>query len=153
MLSQLCPICVLSVQRMCLRASSFFTSQAAALPASYSRPDMHNDSTKAPNTCLSSSDLLKSFTSPFSVVEACGIANGMLTSVPKSNVTAPFPTFRAKQSNRQLKGTSTGRIISGTESPNVFPWVVALLRDNVLHCGGSLITHEWVLTAGHCMTL
>jgi len=97
------------------------------------------------------------------VVEACGIANGMypninskqnlLPSVPKPNTTAPSPVFRAKQTNRQLKGTSTGRIISGTESPNVYPWVVALLRDSALHCGGSLITHEWVLTAGHCMTM
>jgi secreted trypsin-like serine protease len=77
----------------------------------------------------------------------------VLSSVPKSNMTASFPIFRAKQSNRQVKGTSTGRIISGTESPNVFPWVVALLRDSLPHCGGSLITHEWVLTAGHCLTL
>ena len=97
------------------------------------------------------------------MVEACGIANAMypninskenlLSSVPKSNMTASFPIFRAKQSNRQVKGTSTGRIIGGNESPNVFPWVVVLLRDSLPHCGGSLITREWVLTAGHCMTL
>jgi secreted trypsin-like serine protease len=77
----------------------------------------------------------------------------LLSSVPKSNLTASFPIFRAKQSNRQLKGTSTGRIINGREAPNVFPWVVALLRDSVQHCAGSLINREWVLTAGHCMIL
>jgi secreted trypsin-like serine protease len=68
-------------------------------------------------------------------------------------MTASFPIFRTKQSNRQLKGTSTGRIINGSEAPNVFPWVVALLRDSLPSCAGSLITREWVLTAGHCMTL
>jgi hypothetical protein len=101
--------------------------------------------------------------SHFSVVEACGIANAvypnmdskenLLSSPPKSNMTASFPTFRAKQRNTQVKGTSTGRIIGGTESPNVFPWVVALLLDYGLRCGGSLITREWVLTAGHCLAL
>jgi secreted trypsin-like serine protease len=76
-----------------------------------------------------------------------------LSSVQKSNMTASFPIFRAKQSNRQVKGASNGRIVGGTESPNIFPWVVALLRDSIPACGGSLITQEWVLTAGHCLTL
>ena len=39
------------------------------------------------------------------------------------------------------------------ESPNVFPWVVALMLDYGLLCGGSLISREWVLTAGHCLAL
>jgi secreted trypsin-like serine protease len=96
-------------------------------------------------------------------VEACGIANAVypnrnskenvLSSPPKSNMTASFPIFRAKQRNTEVKGTSTGRIVGGTESANVFPWVVALLLDYGLRCGGSLITREWVLTAGHCLAL
>ena len=96
-------------------------------------------------------------------MEACGIANAiysnmnskenLLPSIPKSNTTASFPIFRAKQSDRQVKGTSTGRIINGIESPNMFPWAVVLLKDSLPNCGGSLITREWVLTAGHCLIL
>ncbi|XP_023714366.1 transmembrane protease serine 9 isoform X2 [Cryptotermes secundus] len=101
------------------------------------------------------------------VVEACGIANALYpsmdskenslsSSTPKPNVTLnSFPTFRTKQqrfsSITRPKGVSTSRIIGGMESPNVFPWVAALMFDYSFRCGGSLITHEWVLTAAHCL--
>lgn len=43
------------------------------------------------------------------------------------------------------------RIIGGNPTvPNQFPWMVVVLEDNELNCGGTLINHEWVLTAGHC---
>jgi secreted trypsin-like serine protease len=97
------------------------------------------------------------------VVEACGIANAvypnmnskenLLSSAPNSNMTASFPIFRAKQSKTKAKGMSTSRIMGGMEFPNVFPWVVALMLDGLLQCGGSLISREWILTAGHCLTL
>ncbi|KDR18840.1 hypothetical protein L798_07286, partial [Zootermopsis nevadensis] len=45
------------------------------------------------------------------------------------------------------------RIIGGMESPNIFPWVVALKLDDVPKCGGALITSEWVLTASHCLLI
>jgi secreted trypsin-like serine protease len=31
-----------------------------------------------------------------------------------------------------------------------FPWQVALIIDNSVFCGGSLISDRWVLTAAHC---
>jgi secreted trypsin-like serine protease len=31
-----------------------------------------------------------------------------------------------------------------------FPWQVSIIIDNSYFCGGSLISDEWVLTAGHC---
>ena len=38
-------------------------------------------------------------------------------------------------------------------APNEFPWQVALTRYGSAHCGGSLITATWVVTAAHCVTM
>ena len=43
------------------------------------------------------------------------------------------------------------RIINGTEVPvNRYPYAVSLMRDERHFCGGSLVAHDVVLTAGHC---
>ncbi|XP_057569013.1 kallikrein-7-like isoform X2 [Hippopotamus amphibius kiboko] len=43
------------------------------------------------------------------------------------------------------------RIINGFPCPRGSrPWQVALLKGNQLHCGGVLVTEQWVLTAAHC---
>ncbi|XP_075687740.1 serine protease 33-like [Rhinoderma darwinii] len=49
----------------------------------------------------------------------------------------------------------SGRIVGGTDAlDGEWPWQVALLyyKQNAwyLHCGGSLIASQWVLTAAHC---
>ncbi|GAU91673.1 hypothetical protein RvY_03883 [Ramazzottius varieornatus] len=45
------------------------------------------------------------------------------------------------------------RIVAGEESvPHSWPWQVALLdiRQGRQSCGGSIVSNEWILTAGHC---
>ncbi|XP_069700742.1 brachyurin-like [Periplaneta americana] len=61
--------------------------------------------------------------------------------------TKPQPEFAGKVH------LSSGdlRITSGyTASRGQFPWQVALFVDNSFFCGGSVISEQWILTAGHC---
>ncbi|XP_049825062.1 chymotrypsin BI-like, partial [Aethina tumida] len=55
------------------------------------------------------------------------------------NITEYFKTFQQS------------RIIGGTEAPkHSSPWQAALIIDSQGFCGGSLISKNYVLTAGHC---
>merc|ERR1719228_453290 len=47
---------------------------------------------------------------------------------------------------------SKEKIVGGHEAAeHQWPWQVALFIDDAWFCGGSLISDEWVLTAGHCV--
>ncbi|KOB70663.1 Serine protease like protein [Operophtera brumata] len=43
------------------------------------------------------------------------------------------------------------RIVGGRRAvPHSFPWTVAILKNDRMHCGGAIITNKHLLTAGHC---
>lgn len=49
---------------------------------------------------------------------------------------------------------SATRIVGGKETTvNGYPWQVAILdkTSNIPWCGGSIISNQWVITAGHCI--
>jgi secreted trypsin-like serine protease len=47
---------------------------------------------------------------------------------------------------------SSSRIVSGNEAEvGQFPHQVALILDGIGVCGGTLISEDIVLTAGHCL--
>jgi len=52
-------------------------------------------------------------------------------------------------------GFSTGRIVGGSNAvPHSAPWIVTLqwgLFTPSQHCGGSIISPAWVVTAAHCL--
>ncbi|KYO34936.1 kallikrein-14-like [Alligator mississippiensis] len=45
------------------------------------------------------------------------------------------------------------RVVNGRPcQPHTQPWQAALFTRGQLHCGGSLVSNQWVVTAGHCYT-
>ncbi|XP_066994121.2 serine protease nudel [Anabrus simplex] len=45
-----------------------------------------------------------------------------------------------------------GRVVGGRPSqPGAWPWVAALYRDGLFHCGGVLLDQNWMVTAAHCV--
>lgn len=44
------------------------------------------------------------------------------------------------------------RVVGGKPSrPGAWPSIVALFRDGNFHCGGTLLSDVWVLSAAHCV--
>ncbi|XP_050666958.1 trypsin-1-like isoform X2 [Leptidea sinapis] len=58
---------------------------------------------------------------------------------------------------RKVKDCGSGpnqenRIVGGFPAGlNQYPWMVRLVYDGQFHCGGSLVTKDYVLTAAHCV--
>lgn len=44
------------------------------------------------------------------------------------------------------------RVVGGKPSqPTDWPWMVAIYRDGMFHCGGIVLTQDWVISAAHCV--
>jgi len=64
-----------------------------------------------------------------------------------------YPNYKKGTLNLSAEcGIAGGsRIVGGEEvAPHSYPWMAALFVDEKWFCGGTLISDEWVLTAGHC---
>ena len=67
------------------------------------------------------------------------------------------PTNNFYQNKKYFLGTcgisvANGRIVAGVKSQSgQWPWQVAIMKYGEFHCGGSLITPQWVVTAAHCV--
>ncbi|XP_077288082.1 serine protease nudel [Arctopsyche grandis] len=46
-----------------------------------------------------------------------------------------------------------GRVVGGKSSaPAAWPWVVAIYRNGAFHCGGVIISDQWIMSAAHCVS-
>lgn len=44
------------------------------------------------------------------------------------------------------------RVVGGKPSqPADWPWMVAMYRDGMFHCGGVVLNQDWVISAAHCV--
>ncbi|CAK1598802.1 unnamed protein product [Parnassius mnemosyne] len=54
--------------------------------------------------------------------------------------------------NTKRTKRTESRVVGGRPSqPAAWPWVVALYRDGIFHCGGVIINQHWVMSAAHCV--
>jgi len=98
-----------------------------------------------------------------SMSNGCGFFQ--ICCIPKSPkpATRPPPTRRPVTTkpgsssgghcgNPSVRPNPFGRIVGGEETTiEAHPWQVEIRRGGYLHCGGSLINENWVLTAAHCL--
>ncbi|XP_058836544.1 serine protease nudel [Topomyia yanbarensis] len=75
---------------------------------------------------------------------------------PKSGTSklSEFPSVRIKipsKQNATSESVGSVRIVGGSDAePAAFPFIVAIFRDGRFHCGGSIFTEHWIITAAHC---
>ncbi|KAJ0178781.1 hypothetical protein K1T71_005556 [Dendrolimus kikuchii] len=44
------------------------------------------------------------------------------------------------------------RVVGGKPSlPAAWPWMVAIYRDGMFHCGGVVVNQNWIMSAAHCV--
>lgn len=62
---------------------------------------------------------------------------------------AHFPLFHITECGTANQET---RIVGGRPTGvNQYPWLARLVYDGQFHCGASLLTRDYVLTAAHCV--
>ena len=60
------------------------------------------------------------------------------------------PTLSEKEKEDCL--AMEGKIVGGKISyPKSWPYTVAIRRDGTFICGGTILSPDWVITAGHCV--
>ncbi|XP_004525699.1 serine protease nudel isoform X2 [Ceratitis capitata] len=60
-------------------------------------------------------------------------------------------SIRQQQEQRKRENFN-GRIVGGSySSPLQWPFVVAIYRDGKFHCGGTIYSEKWILSAAHCV--
>lgn len=59
---------------------------------------------------------------------------------------------RNEAKKKEIVGNS--RVVGGKPSqPTSWPWVVAIYRNGAFHCGGVLMSENWIITAAHCIDM
>ncbi|KAH8365787.1 hypothetical protein KR093_004396 [Drosophila rubida] len=72
---------------------------------------------------------------------------------PQCGLPGKLPAAKlTKRSIRTVDESVEGRIVGGIfASPMQWPFVVAIYRDGKFHCGGTIYSERWIISAAHCV--
>lgn len=63
----------------------------------------------------------------------------------------PYAEYSTNVTSRYSRSKDP-RVVGGVASnPGAWPWLIALYQDGIFHCGGVILSDQWVLTAAHCV--
>ena len=70
----------------------------------------------------------------------------------QNNFEIKFDRWKRDYFNTMRNKRTESRVVGGKPSqPAAWPWMVAVYRNGMFHCGGVVITHSWVVSAAHCV--
>lgn len=62
-----------------------------------------------------------------------------------------IPAMRQNVNSTRHKRDAEARIVGGSDAKAMeFPFIVAIYKDGNFHCGGSIYSEFWIITAAHC---
>ena len=79
--------------------------------------------------------------------------NTLCSSLIALALVAPFAVGCGDMSEFADEEINSTEKILGGQNARAQDWMVAILRDGRMHCGGTLIHERWVLTAAHCVDI
>lgn len=63
------------------------------------------------------------------------------------------PKLHIRDENKRNKRDEFLRIVGGDRSiPHSWPYIVALYKNGHFHCGGTILTSRWIISAAHCVS-
>lgn len=80
------------------------------------------------------------------------------TAIENDNKELNAKTMAEENSDAKINSTNENRnkraesrVVGGKPSqPAAWPWTVAIYRDGMFHCGGVILTQNWIISAAHC---
>lgn len=87
------------------------------------------------------------------MMENCALTCGFCSAPTTEPPVPPTPTWKVIPAGNCGQSTiSQGRVINGVDAKHgAWPWQVLIRLMDEPHCGGSIISPFWIVTAAHCV--
>ncbi|XP_022174294.1 serine protease nudel isoform X2 [Myzus persicae] len=86
--------------------------------------------------------------------EMCGIRSDLKfnKNIDPDRLRRSSPLESSNNITSRFTRSKDARVVGGIASnPGAWPWLIALYQDGIFHCGGVILSDQWVLTAAHCV--
>ncbi|XP_075785386.1 transmembrane protease serine 11C isoform X2 [Pelodiscus sinensis] len=79
-------------------------------------------------------------------------ASSTLSDMKPEKAETLFNDFCGLRPNRSKSASTSNRVVGGASSAQLgdWPWQASLQQNNIHHCGATLISNTWLVSAAHC---